>query len=209
MQGNQVEGIIKGKDGTLRWVYELNMWRTPVLLITIGKVLLLACLFPALLIFFLSLFEGDGLAHAFLFMLKVGAICLAIIGGLLLFAYPLVALINGGRYSVVFEMTERGINHIQIQKQFEKNQVLGMVAAAAGLLSGNLQAAGAGLLAASRSSLFSSFAGISRILVDSRRQVIHLKEGLTRNQVYAPAADFAFVRDYIIERCPQARVIIR
>ena len=39
-------GIIKGEDGILRWVYEMNMWKNQTLVITVWKVLLLATFKP-------------------------------------------------------------------------------------------------------------------------------------------------------------------
>ncbi len=47
-------GIVMGKDSVLRWVYEMNMWKNPTLVITIWKVLLIAALVPALLVFFIE-----------------------------------------------------------------------------------------------------------------------------------------------------------
>ena len=64
----------------------------------------------------------------------------------------------------------------------------------------------AGLLAASRQSLHTAFAKVRKIRIDERRGVIHLAERLTRNQVYAAPEDFAFVRDFILARCPRAVV---
>ncbi len=37
-------GVLSGEDGVLRWVYEMNMWKNPTLVITIWKVLLLCAM---------------------------------------------------------------------------------------------------------------------------------------------------------------------
>ncbi len=51
-----------------------------------------------------------------------------------------------------------------------------------------------------------AFAKVRKVRIDERRGVIHLAEKLTRNQVYAAPEDFAFVRDFILARCPRAAV---
>jgi len=193
-----------GQDGILRWVYEMNMWKNPTLVITIWKVLLLAALAPALLVFLLGL--GDGIGPAILAFAKIMGIVAGIVTGLMLLAYPLVAVINGGKYCVVFEMDENGVKHIQLQKQFKKSQVLSMVVTLAGVMTGNLQAAGAGMLAGSKQSSLSSFGKVRSIVVNENRHVIYVNEKLSHNQVYADSSDFAFVCDYIISRCKKARV---
>jgi hypothetical protein len=87
-------GVTMGGDGVLRWVYEMNMWKNPTLVITIWKVLLLAALAPAVLLFFLTL--GDGFGSALLAFVNVMGMVAAIVTGLMLLAYPLVAVLNGG-----------------------------------------------------------------------------------------------------------------
>lgn len=200
-------GLIIGGDGILRWAYEMNMWKNPTLVITIWKVLLLAALAPALLVFFLNL--GDGFGSAILVFVKVMSIVAGIITGLMLLAYPLVAILNGGKYCVIFEMDEKSVKHIQMQKQFEKNQVLSMLAVLAGVMTGNIQATAAGMLAGSKQSSLSSFEKVRSITVNEKRHVIYVNEKLSHNQVYADSDDFAFVCDYLIGRCKKAKVTYR
>lgn len=200
------QGVIKDSNGVFRWAYEMNMWKNPTLLITAWKVMFLAALFPALLMFILALVDGDGIVAALDVFIRVLGIVFAIVTGLLLLAYPLVAFINGGKYCVVFEMDDYRVKHIQMQKQFKKSQVLSMIVVLAGALAKNPQAAGAGLLAGSKQSLLSNFDQVKTIVVKEKRNVIYLNENLTRNQVYADTADFAFIRDHIISRCKKAKV---
>lgn len=197
-------GILMGKDGLLRWVYEVNMWKNPTLVITIWKVLLLAALVPAFLVFFLSL--GDGFDTAMLAFLKIISIVAGIVTVLMLLAYPIVAVINGGKYCVLFEMDDKNVKHIQMQKQFQKSQLLSMVVVLAGLMAGNIQTTAAGILAGSKQSSVSSFDKVKTITVNEKRHVIYVNEKLSHNQVYAEPADFAFVRDTIISRCKKAKV---
>ena len=197
-------GVVIGGDGILRWVYEMNMWKNPTLVITIWKVLLLAALAPALLVFFLNL--EDGIGSAFLAFVKIMSIVFGIVTGLLLLAYPLVAVMNGGIYSVIFEMDDKSVKHIQMQKQFKKSQVLAMIVSLAGVMTGNIQTTAAGMLAGSKQSSLSSFEKVKSITVNEKRHVIYVNEKLSHNQVYADSADFAFVKNTIVSHCKKAKV---
>jgi hypothetical protein len=199
-------GVIKDSNGVFRWAFEMNMWKNPTLVITAWKVMFLAALFPALLMFVLTLADGDGLVAALDVFIRVLGLVFAVVTGLLLLAYPLVALINGGKYCVVFEMDDYRVKHIQMQKQYKKSQVLSMLVVLAGAIAKSPQTAGAGLLAGSKQSLISNFDRVKTLVVQENRNVIYLNENLTRNQVYAEAADFNFIRDHIISRCKKARV---
>ncbi len=199
-------GIIQGTDGILRWAYEMNMWKNPTLIITIWKVFLLAASAPALLVFFLSLGEGDGFGTAFFAFAEVLGIVAVILTGLMLLAYTSVALMNGGKYCVIFEMDDKSVKHIQMQKQFKKSQVLSMITILAGVITGNVQATAAGMLAGSKQSSLSSFAKVKTIVTYEKRHVIYVNENFSRNQVYTDPADFAFVSEHIISRCKKAKV---
>lgn len=200
-------GVMAGSDGVLRWVYEMDMWKNPTLIVTVWKVFLLAAMAPALLVMILGIVEGEGIGSALFAFLEVGGITAGIVTGLMLLAYPVVAWMNGGKYCVIFEMDEAGVNHIQMARQFDRNRVLAMVTVLAGVAAGNVQTAGAGLLAGSRRSLYTDFRKVKRVVVNEARSVIYVNENLTRNQVYAEPADFAWIRDHILRRVPKnARV---
>ena len=197
-------GVVMGSDGVMRWVYEMNMWKNPTLVITIWKVLLLAALAPALLVFFLNL--GDGFGSALLAFIKIIGIVVGIVTGLMLLAYPLVAILNGGLYCVMFEMDDKSVKHTQMQKQFKKSQLLSMVVILAGVVAGNIQATAAGILAGSKQSSISCFEKVKSITVNEKRHVIYVNENLTKNQIYADTVDFAFISNAIISRCKKAKV---
>lgn len=197
-------GVTLGPDGVMRWVYELNMWKSPTLVITIWKLLLLAALVPALLVCVLALVEGDGAAVAFGLFARVGGLVAAIVTGLMLLAYPLVSIISGGRYCVIFEMDDAGIRHVLMPSQFRRSQVLAALTVLAGALSASTQATGAGLLAGARRSLYTRFSDVRAVVAIERRHVIHLVAKLARNQVYAEPADFGFVLNYIDAHCKPA-----
>jgi len=203
-------GVTLGLDGVLRWVYELNMWKNPTVLITVWKVLLLSALAPALLVAALRVFDGDGMSAALSTLAQVFGMIAAVVTGLMLIAYPLVAMLNGGKYCVIFEMDESGIRHIQMRSQFRRNQVLAALTVLAGAMSGSVQAAGAGVLAGARKSMYTAFSDVHSVRAIEKRHVIHLASKLAQNQVYAEPADFAFVLQHIAAHCrPSARRAIR
>ena len=196
------EGIIQDGTDSYRWMYEFSLWKNPAILITTYKVLLLGLSAPGLLMFFLTLSE-DGIAPAFKIFLTImggGAVLMTV---LLAMAYPLLGLIYGGKYYVLFKMDNNGINHIQLDKQFKKAQALGFLTTLLGAASGSLAAGGAGISAATRKSLYTGFEGVKSVKIHSRRDTIYLNETLTRNQIYVDNENFQFVKEYILNHCPK------
>jgi hypothetical protein len=124
-----------------------------------------------------------------------------------LLAYPIVALAYGGTYQVVFEMNEQGVNHIQVDSQHDRAQVLAWITTMAGYAAGSAQAASAGMLAASKKNSYSEFKKVRKIVLKPSRNVIYLNQVLERNQVYAEPDSFQQVADHIIQRCPKANVV--
>jgi hypothetical protein len=204
---NPSPGVYLSEDGVMRWTYEMSMWKNPTVFISIWKVLLLAALAPSMLNFYIGLEEGIG--AALLTGIKIYGITAAIITGLILLAYPLVALIFGGKYSVLFEMDDQCIKHIQMQKQFRKSQVLALITTLTGVATGNVQTASAGILAGSKQITVSQFTKVKKIIVNERWQVIFVNEAFSRNQIYADPADFGFIKETLINRCPNAVVIYK
>lgn len=185
----------------MQWMYEYSLWKNPTILMTTAKVLLIALLVPAIFMFAITL--SDGLNEAFnisVMILFYGIIVMAI---LLAIAYPLITLRYGGKYFVLFKMDDKGVNHIQLDKQFKKAQAMGFLTALMGLSAGNLTTAGTGLMAATKQSLYTSFKKVKSIKVIKSRNTIHLNESLSRNQIYATREDFDSILEHILNSCPK------
>lgn len=206
--GKPSPNIELGMDGIYRWVYELNMFRNPTIFVTVLKVLGISLADTYLLVAvigFLSdslhdLEELWGLTWPFLLI----ALVFLVIGGI---AYLLVAAMMGGKYVVLFEMTDTEIRHIQLPKQVKMGQAIGLLAALSGLASGNLTTVGLGLSTAARGGTSTSvFARVKGVRIHARRGLIKLNQALDRNQIYALPADFPFVASFILAHCPQAAV---
>ncbi len=195
------ENITMSSRGSYKWMYEFSLWKNPAVLITVFKVLLIALMVPAFLMFFLTLGEGIGEAFKLLLsMLGIGAVLMTV---LMIAGYVMLSLAYGGKYYVLFEMDRGGINHIQLDKQHKKAQALGLLTALSGLSTGNISAAGAGLLGASKKSLYTNFKKVKSVKFYPKRNTIYLNEAFNKNQIYASKEDYLFVKEFILENCPK------
>lgn len=201
MKGVQVTpGVYHCPDGKFRWIYEYDMVKNPVILFTVFNVLAIAALIIFAFTAILALAEGD--LHSFKDLWDRSWPVFAILGVLLVIAIPsylIVARSYGWRYMVLFEMDDAGVNHIQMPSQFKKAEALGWLSAMAGILAGSAGLSGAGILAASRSSLYSDFSKVKKIKVRKAFHTIKLNQHLVHNQVYAANEDFDFILNYIRE----------
>lgn len=186
-------------DGKYRWVYELPMMRSPVILFTVWKVLAIGFCVPYLITVLPSMRDFVKITGVFaLILLGVFALSLA--------AYTVLAACYGWKYCVVFEMDGEGVLHAQQARQFRKAQALGAIEAMAGLAAGDPTLAGAGLLSATKSSRYSRFTAVKRVKCVQRQHLIKIDYPFSHNQVYAEGEAFDFVADYIKAHCPQAKV---
>ena len=196
-------------DGVYRWSYEFSMYRNPTLLFTVWKAMGLAFGLVWLFVAGIDLFENGFDAQSQLQLAGVFLLVFAgvgiVLGGL---SYLILAAVYGGKYCVVFEMNGQGVRHSQMPKQFKKAQVLGAIAALAGVAGGSFTAAGAGMLAASRSTMYTEFAKVRGGRVVRKRSTIFLSGRLERNQIYAEPQDFDFVL-WFIRCCVPADVAAR
>ena len=197
--------MIKQQDGICRWTYELNMYRNPAVLITVLKVLGLSMGLVWLFVVLISMGDRGFWWNGFLSMTK--GFALVMLGFVVLgaIAYCLYALIQGGQYCVLFEMDEQGVKHTQLARQFKRAQVVAALTTLSGAAAGNPTVMGSGILAGSRSSLYSSFAHVKKITAVKARNVIYLDARLNHNQIYVEDKDFDEVYNFIAARCINAK----
>ena len=193
--------IEKSPDGVYRWVYEFNMLKNPMILLTVWKIF--ALILAGMWAFFGLLNLRDmSFAEAFFGEAKALALPAAILLVLSLLAYAILAGIYGWKYCVLFEMDEEGVRHIQMEKQFKKAQAVGWLTAAAGLAAGKPGTAGAGLLSAAKNESATKFSAVRKMKVFPAMHTIKLDSPLNHNQIYAEGEDFDFVLEYISRRVP-------
>lgn len=199
------ENIYRCPDGVYRWVYELNMLRNPVILITVFKVFGISALAVCAFVLGVDLIEDGHITlpasgeWKVLLLLVLGLIALIVI------SYLILTAIYGWKYIVLFEMDEEKVVHIQMPKQYEKALALGWLTAMAGLAARSITTAGAGVLSAAKDTSTSRFKDVRKVKAYPRRHLIKVNERLEHNQVYAAKEDFAFVKDYIVSHCPNIK----
>ncbi|MBR3740250.1 MAG: zinc ribbon domain-containing protein [Clostridia bacterium] len=194
------------QDGKYRWVYEMPMLKNPTILYTVWKVLGISFGAVFLLFQIINLFEDNFSVESLLSSLKVfGLLALAFLI-ISIIAYIIVAATYGWKYVVLFEMDEKQIKHIQISKQHDKAEILGLITALVGVAANKPTTAGIGLTAAARTSSTSEYAHVKSVKSFPRRHVIKISQGLDHNQVYAEGADYDFALEYIKSHCPKAKI---
>lgn len=196
------ENIKKCDDGTYRWAYEFNMLKNPIILLTVLKIFLLV-LVGMWIIFGLFRIGDDGFVGAFVAQTKELLIPAAILFGLSIVGYIILARIYGWKYCVLFEMNETGIRHIQMEKQYKKAQALGWLTAMAGVAAGKPGVMGTGLLAATKNEQATEFSKVKRLRTFRAFHTIKLDSPLNHNQIYAEPEDYDFVLNYISKRIPK------
>ena len=196
------ENIKKCDDGTYRWAYEFNMLKNPISLLTVLKIFLLV-LVGMWIIFGLFRIGDDGFVGAFVAQTKELLIPAAILFGLSIVGYIILACIYGWKYCVLFEMNETGIRHIQMEKQYKKAQALGWLTAMAGAAAGKPGVMGTGLLAATKNEQATEFSKVKRLRTFRAFHTIKLDSPLNHNQIYAEPEDYDFVLNYKSKRIPK------
>ena len=192
-------------DGKYRWVYELDMYKSSVIIKEVWRAMGIAIVIVLAILFAINIMDSD-LMETLQFIAQAACILFGILLVLSIIGYLIFAYMIGGKYCVMFEMDESGINHKQHEKHVKKAQLIGAISALGGVAGGHLGAAGTGVLAAVRTSMYSSFNDVKEIEILTKEHLIRLNETLSRNQVYADDEDFAFVANYIKARCRNAKV---
>ena len=189
--------ITLGADGKYRWIYEMSLFRNPTIFLLIWKIFFFIMLGIFAFIMLIEVFEGDMDLERFLLDLKIMGIVLGVMTALIGVSMLIYAAIMGGKYIVMFEMDEKGINHKQVPTQAKKARKIGTAAALLGAASGNMTAAAAGLNAA-RTEMYSEFSRTKKVRAYPRRDLIKVNSLFNHNQVYAEKEDFDFVVNYIL-----------
>ena len=192
-------------DGKYRWVYELDMYKSSVIIKEIWRAMGIAIVIVLAILFAINIMDSD-LMETLQFIAQSAGILFGIFLVLSIIGYLVFAFIIGGKYCVVFEMDEEGINHKQHQKHVKKSELIGAITALAGVAGGNLTTVGTGILAAARTSMLTYFDDVKELEILPKERLIRLNETLSRNQVYAEDEDFAFVANYIQTRGRNAKV---
>ncbi len=186
-------------EGKYVWVYELPMQKSFFLLFEVWKVLGIGAAAVIILLAVINLIDGSGIG-GMVAAIGTGAVCFALLMLLSIPAYYIVTRANNGMYTVLFEMDEAGVDHIQLKT--DKAKALEALTVFAGMRTGSRTTAGAGVLSAAGGTLYSAFSNVKSVRAVRGKNLIILKGKLIRNQVYADDENFDFVLDYIVRHCP-------
>lgn len=189
-------------DGKYRWTWPMNMYKNPLVLLTVLKIFGIIFGVAMVLMFIGPAFRGEW--SAALEGLKIWAIILGVFLVITLLAYWIVAALYGGKYIVHFTMDEKGLLHDQVPMQKKKAEKMGCLIALAGIFAKRPSVAGAGFMTAAHTKTSSDFSRVRRIKAYPRLHSIKVNEGLSKNQVYTHPEDFSFVLDYIQSHCPKS-----
>ena len=198
--------IVRDEHGTYRWVFEYSLWRDPTMFLTVFKVFGGVGLGIVVLITIFDLASGNWKYVDLGDRLRFDAIILAIACGLALVGYTIFALIQGGKYCVLFTMDETSVEFRPLPKEMKRAEAISALNVLMGMASGNATQVGIGLTSAAGDSMTSTFANVRSIQGYRGRGVIKVNEPLAKNQVYVEPEDYDFVFGYIRERCPRAKV---
>ena len=200
-----MSSITKTKEGTFRWVYEVNLYKNPTIIILVGKILAISLGIVFLFLVGLLAIEGDlSFEELGNLLLMFGGIA-AVLFVISIIGYLIYAAVMGGRYCVLFEMDEEGVTHTQLASQVKKAKVLSVLVALAGAAAGRPSVAGSGILAGSRFSLRSTWRSVKTVEPIPSRNVIKVGERLDQNQVYVENEDFDFVLGFIRDHVAAAQ----
>lgn len=189
--------------GKYRWVYELSMLKSFFLLFEVWKVLGLSAMIVVFFMSVVSLVQGGG-PSAMIFNMEMGALVFGIMFVLSIPAYYIVTKANNGKYTVLFEMDDSGIDHIQIKT--DKAKALDLLVTFTGVATKSRTTTAAGMLSATGGSLYSRFSDVRRIRAYPKKHLITLSGRFMENQVYVDDEDFIKVYEYIVHHCPNADI---
>lgn len=198
-------------DGKYRWVYEVNLYRNPTILIDLLKAVVYIFLIMYVCFFIYGWIDDWfrikslqdlwdnlwGQAVPFFWMaLFLAAICVI--------SYYIGARRFGGVYSAMFEMDEKGVLHAQMSSQVKKQQVISAIAAMVGVAADDPGPVASAILTSTITAWKSDFPKVRKVKAVRWRNLIKVNELLTKNRIFVDdPEDYEFVLDYIRQRCPR------
>ena len=132
------ETVALCEDGKYRWRYDVNLFKNLKIFWLVWKVLFFSFMIVFLFVIIFDITNWGFTQERIINNLKFFAYFLVGMTCVSSFGYSVYAAIMGGKYCVVFEMDEVGINHRQTDSQAKKAKKIAGVTAAAGAASGSL-----------------------------------------------------------------------
>lgn len=185
------------------WHHEIDLLKDVSIIMTVWKIFSLCASFPAIVVMLTELYDGSSIIGKLSILLKMYAIIWGISTALLFISYYLVFVpMHGGKYRIMFEMDDKGIRHIVASRQMKKARKVAFLGVLVGVFSRSPMLAGSSIISGTRKSMYTSFAGVTKIvLYPKKNKIILVEEHIARNMIYTAPEDFVEVSRYIIGRC--------
>lgn len=181
-----------GESDKLSWEISVPLFKTGVILKDLG--IALGIPFGLLIILLLVISGGDISSKGVLYPLMS-------IGILFLLSFLFIMALYGGRYAAGYVIDNRGILNYTQQSQRKKNTSVNLMLVIIGFLTGKPSAAGTGLLAQSKQSVFVRWNEIRKVKIHPDSMTIIIKGGLAcKIAIFCNADNFMSVRNTIMAR---------
>jgi hypothetical protein len=199
---------MKIKNGTYAWDIDINLLKTPFILFTVCKVLLVSALSVPALLAIIDLAERNFELESLMTYLKTYLLTAGILTVLAVVGYYAVFIpVAGVKYGLCFQMDGSGVDHIVRSSQRDRNYLMFVLGMTAGLSTGNPGVAGASSIAGSRNNMYTRFEKVKKIICLKRSGIIKLVcRDYTRNAVFVKKENLNDVFEFIRARCESAIV---
>ncbi len=190
------------KDG-ISWTYQSNLYKESTFIVILIKVLAISVGAVLLFMLILGAIDGDLDGAYFLTMIEIfGGIYAGMIVLALISYYLIYVPLNNGKYTILFEMDNNHITHMQALENRQKAKKLGTIAIFAGLLTMNPTVMSTGLLSSVRTSMTTRFSAVTSILVYRKKcRITLVSHSMERNEIFCSRKDFEWVLSHIQSRC--------
>jgi hypothetical protein len=189
------DATITKSSTVIAWKKKIPLLTNIFMLKDLATILVISC--GLLLVFLLAITGGD------MAIIPLWAACSAIVVALIVFS-SLAVFLN--RMNMEFGVGPEGVLTMVGSKESKMNTAVTII----GILTGNIQATGAGLLARSRETTVASWPEIKKVTVHGNQKVIDLRMGLlTPMRLYCLDENFAAVERMIRENAKNATFVTR
>lgn len=201
----------ESKEKTKTWDYRMHLFGDATMPKTIIKIFFFVVLSILFFVVLLEIIDGNISLDVFLELATVfGLIYLGLIVLTLVSYYIVFAMIHGGKYDIIYQMDDKGVSFITAKGSMNKAKKAAVFGALVGIAAGSLTAVGSNMIAGSRSSMYTKFASVTRVVVHKKKKKMILTEShVAKNHIYANEDDFEEIERYIVDRCKKAKVIVK
>ncbi len=201
--------MVQTTDSNYTWDYRMRIFKDASVPKTLIKIFLFTVIAIMVFVLALALIEGDLTTSVFIEVAEgFGLVFLGLTVLTLLSYYVVFAAIHGGKYDIVYKMDDKGVSFITAKGTMDKVKKTALLGAVAGIAAGSLPTVGSSILAATRSSMYTKFAAVTKVVIYGRNKKLVLTEShIAKNHIYAQQDNFEQISKHILGKCTKAKVI--